>query len=107
MKKAFLVIITTALMFTSSHINAQQTALTDKQINAWFAKKDWLGGAPLQPHKTINKAELARQYQLNQSYWDKAFAFLKNNDLEKLGAGRYAIDGDNVYAMITEAPTKN
>ena len=107
MKKVYLIIITTALMFTSSHINAQKTALTDKQINAWFAKKDWLGGAPLQPHKTINKAELARQYQLNQSYWDKAFAFLKNNDLEKLGAGRYAIDGDNVYAMITEAPTKN
>jgi YhcH/YjgK/YiaL family protein len=43
----------------------------------------------------------------NKTYWDKAFAFLKDNDLQTMAAGRYAIDGDNVYAMITENPTKN
>ena len=108
MKKQLFFFIILSLLITSSHIIAQtQPALTDKQVNNWFAKKEWLGGVPLQPHKTINRVELARQYQLNQSYWDKAFAFLKNNNLETLGTGKYAIDGDNVYAMVTENPTKN
>jgi len=66
-----------------------------------------LTGTTLKPHETINKAEFARQYQLNKNYWDEAFAFLKNNNLDTMAVGRYTIDGDNVYAMITENPTKN
>ena len=66
-----------------------------------------LTGTAFKPHETINKAEFARQYQLNKTYWDKAFAFLNNNKLDTMAVGRYAIDGDNVYAMITENPTKD
>ena len=60
------------------------------------SKREWLRGLQLKPHETINKTEFAKQYQLNKKYWDEAFAFLKNHDLNTLAVGRYAIDGDNV-----------
>jgi len=84
-----------------------QTQLTEKQVSEWYQNKEWLQGLQLQPHETINKATFARQYQLNKKYWDEAFAFLKNNDLDTMAVGRHAIDGDNVYAIITENPTKD
>lgn len=61
----------------------------------------------LKPHESINKAEFTRQYQINKIYWDKAFAFLKNNNLDTMAVGKHVIDGDNVYAIITENPTKD
>jgi biofilm protein TabA len=84
-----------------------QTQLTEKQVSEWYQNKEWLQGLQLQPHETINKATFARQYQLNKKYWDEAFAFLKNNDLDTMAVGRHAIDGDNVYAIITENLTKD
>ena len=62
---------------------------TRHHAKKWFEKKEWLGGLQLQPHKTINKMEFARQYQVNKVYWDKAFAFLKEHDLQTLANGRY------------------
>jgi YhcH/YjgK/YiaL family protein len=51
--------------------------------------------------------EFARQYHLNKEYWDKAFAFLKNQDLNKIAKGKYPIDGENVFASVTEDPSKD
>jgi YhcH/YjgK/YiaL family protein len=90
------------LLFISTAAFAQ----TSKQTNDWYNKKEWLNGLQIQPHSSINKTEFAKQYQRNKEYWDKAFAFLKNHDLKNLAPGRYEIDGDNVYAMITDNPTK-
>ena len=108
MKKIIFVFVITFLL-TNMYASAQTTppALTKKQVNDWYQKKEWLSGLQWQPHESVNKAVLAKQYQVNKTYWDKAFAFLKNNDLQTMAVGRYAIDGDNVYAMITENPTKN
>jgi len=75
--------------------------------NACSKKEEWLNGLQWQPHESINKAEFARQYQLNKAYWDKTFAFLKEHDLQTLAAGRYPIDGENVFAIVTENPTKD
>jgi YhcH/YjgK/YiaL family protein len=44
---------------------------------------------------------------LNKAYWDKAFAFLKERDLQTLPNGRYPIDGENVFAIVTQNPTKD
>jgi len=66
-----------------------------------------LTGRQFKPHKSINKTEFTKQYEANKTYWDKAFEFLKNTDLDTIAAGRYAIDGDNVYAMVTENKTKD
>lgn len=70
-------------------------------------KKEWLNGLSITPHSSIDKVQFAKQYHLNQATWDRAFAYLKNTDLKTLSNGRHVIDGDNVYAIVTEAPTKD
>jgi len=109
MKSQFVLKLLLILLAGSIKATAQGDAKTwtTDQINQWFNKKEWLNGLAFQPHETINKAELARQYQLNKVYWDEAFAFLKENDLKALANGRFPIDGENVFAFITENPTKN
>src|SRR3954471_15973539 len=109
MKQITFLVIVILLSLSSCHVTAQKSAKnqSDQQIDQWFVQKEWLGGLQLQPHPSINKATFARQYQLHKDYWDKAFAFLKNNDLQTMAPGRYAIDSTNVYATITENPTKS
>lgn len=61
----------------------------------------------LNPHASIDKMEFAKQYHAHKSWWDEAFAYLNETDLTGLKPGRYPIDGDNVYATVTEAPLKD
>jgi biofilm protein TabA len=107
--KRFLLIATLLCFFGIIHLSAQSTTndWSAKKANKWFKKKEWLNGAPFTPHSSIDKVEFAKQYHLNQPYWDKAFAFLKNTDLKTLSVGRHNIDGDNVYATVQESPTKD
>jgi YhcH/YjgK/YiaL family protein len=106
-------IITMLLFITSSllvHLIAQTTSgktWTKHEAKKWFKQKAWLNGGQLTPHKSINQQEFARQYHLNKIYWDKAFAFLKEHNLQTIAPGKYPIDGDNVYATVTEDPSKN
>jgi len=97
--------------FFTIDLAAQQTApgkqWTKHEVKKWFKQKAWLNGLALTPHKSINQTEFARQYQLNKLYWDKAFSFLKEHDLQTISKGRYPIDGDNVYASVTDDSTKN
>src|SRR6185437_15456495 len=84
-----------------------QPSASKKENEKWFNKKEWLGGLKLQPHSSVDVQEFARQYHANKKYRDEAFSFLKNNDLSKLAPGKYPIDGDNVYASVTEDSTKD
>ena len=108
MKKVF--VLCSLVIVSLVYANAQSTsagAPTKSQAAKWFKKKEWLNGAPLTPHKSIDKQEFDRQYQINKTYWDKAFAFLKEHDLKTLPKGKYPIDGANVFATVTEDPTKD
>jgi biofilm protein TabA len=109
MKLSSFLFVVFLLSFLSSRVAAQKGGnnQSTQQVNQWFQQKEWLGGLSIQPHESIDKATLARQYQLHKDYWDKAFTFLKNNNLQTLPPGRYAIDSNNVYATITENPTKD
>lgn len=78
-----------------------------KEAQKWFRKKEWLGGLQLRPHPSTDAQEFYRQYAANKPYWDKAFAFLKEQDLKTLSVGKHEIDGENVYASVTENPSKN
>lgn len=84
-----------------------QSTHTKKENQEWFKKQEWLGGLKLQPHSSVDVQEFARQYHANKKYWDESFAFLKTHDLSKLAPGKYPIDGDNVYASVTEDSTKD
>lgn len=80
---------------------------TKQKADAWFNRLEWLGGLNLKPHSSIDKLEIARQYHLHKAFWDSAFAFLKEQNLETLPKGKYPIDGDNVFASVTEDSTKS
>ena len=109
MKKIIACTFFSFLILLCLQVVAQQAApeLSKRAAKKWFNKKEWLNGAPLKPHKSINKQTLARQYQLNRVYWDKAFTFLGTHNLDSLPKGKYPIDGDNVTASVTEDPTKD
>lgn len=109
MKNISFLLTVLLLSLSSLHLFAQTDSarLTAQQAGQWFQQKEWLHGLPLQPHESINKITFAQQYEIHKDYWDKAFLFLKEQDLKTLAVGRYAIDGDNVYATITENPTKS
>ena len=96
------------ILFSVSHLSAQSTNhWSSHKAKKWFKKKEWLHGLSVTPHSSIDKVQFAKQYHLNQAAWDKAFAYLKNTDLKTLAMGRHEIDGDNVYASVTEAATKD
>jgi biofilm protein TabA len=108
MKRVFLI---TSLFFSFGlgQLSAQSTTndWSEKKARKWFKKKEWLNETSIKPHSSIDKVQFAKQYHLNQAVWDKAFAYLKNTDLKALTNGRHVIDGTNVYAIVTEAPTKD
>lgn len=78
-----------------------------KKIDKWFEKGAWLNGWQVKPDPSINRKEFAILYFKNKERWDKAFSFMKNNDLTKLEIKRYDIDGNNVYALIQEYMSKD
>jgi YhcH/YjgK/YiaL family protein len=109
MKKVFVLLVVLMAgvsMQVSAHAGSD-TTWTKSKANKWFKKKEWLHGVALTPHASINKVEFARQYQANKDWWDKAFVFLKEHDLQTLAKGKYPIDGDNVFASVTEDPSKD
>jgi len=83
------------------------TTWNNKKIDKWFTEKKWSEGWTVAPDASINKREFAVAYFKNKERWEKAFKFLKNSDLMKLEPKRYDIDGDNLYATISEYNTKN
>lgn len=105
MKSIFLV---ACIFFSVSNLSAQSANnWSAHKAKKWFNKKEWLNDFSAKPHTSIDKVQFAKQYHLNRAAWDKAFAYLKNTDLKTLINGRHVIDGDNVFAIVTEAPTKD
>ena len=100
-----IVLLITCVMFAGSTF-AQDTTWTEKSASKWCRSKEWKNGLKLQPHSSVNKLVFAEQYHQNKPAWDKAFAFLRDSDLLNLKPGKHSIDGDNVYATITEGPEK-
>ncbi|MFD2863805.1 YhcH/YjgK/YiaL family protein [Mucilaginibacter antarcticus] len=54
----------------------------------------------------LNKAEFAKQTQVNKVYWDKAMAFLAATNIDTLSVGKHVIDGENIFVSVSEGPTK-
>ena len=99
----FTLLMLSLFLLPVSGVKAQaiSTTGTDK-TESWFKKGDFLNGLKLQPHQSTDLREFARQYQGNKSGWDKAFAFMKDHNLDSLKTGKYVIDGENVFADITD-----
>lgn len=75
-----------------------------KSARGWFKSGPWYNGLKLVPYSNINKTEFESQYKKNKIWWDKAFAYLKETDLERVAPGKYLLDGDSLYVSVTEGP---
>jgi len=112
MKKIQLNVLTGLLFMASIVTGCGSTAQVpgetadNKQTAKWFKGQDWLNGLQIKPHHSVNQQEFSRQYHNNKVWWDKAFAFLKTNDLINLKPGSYVIDSGNVVASVAEVAPK-
>ena len=109
MKKNVLlsVLITVIIGFAGCRTSKDPARWSTSEVDNWFNKHEWLNGWTVTPDASINKKEFAAYYFKNKERWDKAFAFLKDSDLSNLEVKRYDIDGDNLYASVSEYMTKN
>ena len=80
---------------------------SNKQLDQWFEKGEWLNGWNVQPDASINRREFAISYFSHRDRWDKAFSFLRDSNLTNLEIKRHDIDGNNVYAPVSEYTSKN
>jgi biofilm protein TabA len=93
-------------LFLFSNILFFTGCAVTKPTESWFKKGAWYNGLMLIPYQDINRVEFERQYQKNKARWDKAFAYLKDTDLEKVAVGKYSLDGDSVTVSVTEGPAR-
>ncbi|TFF33240.1 YhcH/YjgK/YiaL family protein [Mucilaginibacter psychrotolerans] len=97
-----------ALLIVANVCMAQggRTVWTEKTAKAWLKERVWANGLKLNPEQPLNVVEFAKQYEANKTGWDKVIAFLRDRNLELMAPGKYPIDGDNIFAMITEPEPK-
>lgn len=80
---------------------------SDDQASEWFYKKEWLGETALQVDTSLNKKEFAIHYLGHKEWWDKAFDFIKNEDLSGLSVGVHELDSQDVFVKVTEYYSKD
>jgi YhcH/YjgK/YiaL family protein len=109
MKKTILlfILITGLAVFSGCKSSKDPAGWSSSEVDKWFNGHTWLNGWNITPDASINKKELAVYYSKNKERWDKAFAFLRDSDLMTMAVRRHDIDGDNLYAIVSEGMTKN
>ncbi|MFH1717858.1 MAG: YhcH/YjgK/YiaL family protein [Planctomycetota bacterium] len=58
-------------------------------------------------HIILDKLQHAERYYDMNPAFEKAFAFLRQNDLAELPAGRHEIDGDRLFCIISKGPGRS
>ena len=79
---------------------------TREKTTKWFSARELTIGSHLQAHESVDVLEFASQYAKNRIYWEKAFAYLRETDLDNVAPGKYLLDEDNVYVSVAENKTK-
>jgi biofilm protein TabA len=94
------------MLCAATSLTFAQDTWTEVTATAWLNKKEWKAGLKPDVSPAVSKIVFAEQYHKNKTAWDKALAFLRDSDLTKIKPGKYPIVGTDVYANITEAPSK-
>lgn len=84
----------------------QAQTVTKKTADKWVKGRTWSGGTDLKVAPSTDMVTFYKQYQANKTVWEKVFAYIKTTNLDTIAPGKYPIDGDNAYAIITEGPSK-
>jgi YhcH/YjgK/YiaL family protein len=102
--------VLTAFLLISSYAFSQRNGPSKwdkKTADKWVKSKVWAPGLKPKLDASVNSIEFAKQYFANKAQWDKAFEFLETQDLANLKPGKYPIDGDNVFAAVSDDPLKD
>ena len=100
-------VLTSFLGVFDSRSSTDPSKWSNKKIDKWFEKEEWLNGWQIKPDPSINRKTFTVSYFKNKEKWDKAFTFLKESDLPNLEIKRYDIDGETVFALVSDYLTKN
>jgi len=76
----------------------------NKEADQWFSSGTWLKGLNLKAHESTNQEAFEKLYKANPAIWDKAFEWMKTNDLDAIEPGTYVIEEGNLRAIVSEAP---
>jgi biofilm protein TabA len=79
---------------------------TINNATKWVKENSWRHGFAVNLAEGTDYIAFTTQYHMNPVLWDKAFAFLKNTNLDTLSPGKYPIQGDDLFASVTLSPTK-
>ncbi|QHS54141.1 DUF386 domain-containing protein [Mucilaginibacter sp. 14171R-50] len=99
---SFIAMENTAMAQTGTGNNVNPKTARD-----WVQSNKWKNGLKLNLYKHVNAVEFYKQYHNNKAVWDKVFSYLREQNLDTLSAGKHPIDGENAYASVTEAPSKD
>jgi biofilm protein TabA len=97
------------ILMHNKNLSAQTSSnrsWTGKEALEWLNARDWANGLNQKVFAGVNTIEFAKQYNKNKVIWDKAFAYLRDTNLDTIAPGKYAIDGDNVYAIVSAGKPK-
>ena len=88
--------------FVKCKPSSHPSTWSDQELNEWFESGEYLDGLTLVPDpSSTDRHSFAKHYFDHKETWDKAFAFLKDNDFTKADLGRIELGG-NMYAMVQE-----
>ncbi len=110
MKNTVLITLMLVIMgsfLNCSHNQSDPSTWSRDKTDHWFEAGQWLNGWNVQPDSSINRRALAEAYFENPERWNQAFEFLKTHDLQNLELKRYDIDGDNLFATVSEYTTQS
>ncbi|HNR42112.1 MAG TPA: YhcH/YjgK/YiaL family protein [Bacteroidales bacterium] len=96
-----------AALFAGCSGNNDPSAWSGQKLDRWFEKGEWLNGLKAVPDQSVSRKTFAVSYFRNKDRWDKAFVYLKNISPDDLEPGRHDIDGDNLYASVSEYISKD
>ncbi|MGY4539036.1 biofilm protein TabA [Mucilaginibacter sp. UYNi724] len=109
-KRLFKLAIAAISFITMENTAIAQTkadgSVSQKTAQNWLKSSKWKDGLKLEVAPSVNATEFYKQYYNNKAVWDKVFLYLKQTSLDTLSTGKHPIDGDNAYASVTEAPSK-
>lgn len=87
--------------------NKKPNLWSPKELSEWFNNGDWKQGWDAEPDESIDQKEFARLYFKNPKRWNKAFHFLKTQNLSELAEGNYELEGTDLFMNVSEYMTRN
>jgi YhcH/YjgK/YiaL family protein len=99
-------LMATILSFFGCRDKNDPSNWSESKTVEWFNKGEWKNGWTVSADQSINKKAFAVSYFKNKERWDKAFNFLKSNDLPSLELKKHVIDGENLFVNVSEYNTK-